>query len=63
MRHLVRRTKMRSTNYGTQGVQDTTLAWVALWSHPAAVPAVGAGVWVAFEGGNPSLPVWMGITQ
>ena len=41
----------------------------SLWAMPcrpvgaAAVPAVGAGVWVAFEGGNPSLPVWMGITQ
>jgi hypothetical protein len=28
----------------------------------AAVPAVGASVWVAFEGCDASLPVWMGIT-
>jgi len=41
----------------------------ALWAMPcrpvgaAAVPAVGASVWLAFEGGDPSLPVWMGITQ
>jgi hypothetical protein len=40
-----------------------------LWAMPcrpvgaAAVPAVGASIWVAFEGGDPSLPVWMGITQ
>jgi len=39
----------------------------SLWAMPcqavgsAAVPAVGARVWVAFEGGSPSLPVCMGI--
>jgi hypothetical protein len=25
-----------------------------------AVPPVGAGVWIEFEGGDPTLPIWAG---
>jgi uncharacterized protein involved in type VI secretion and phage assembly len=25
------------------------------------VPPVGTEVWIAFEGGDPELPVWMGV--
>ena len=38
-----------------------------MWAVPcrpvgsATVPTVGASVWVSFEEGNPSLPVWIGI--
>jgi hypothetical protein len=28
---------------------------------PAVVPNIGAGVWVEFEGGDPSFPVWSGV--
>lgn len=28
-----------------------------------SVPDVGTSVWVEFEGGDPSYPVWMGIVR
>ena len=27
----------------------------------SAVPAIGQGVWVMFEGGDPDFPVWVGV--
>jgi uncharacterized protein involved in type VI secretion and phage assembly len=44
-------------------VSGQALAW-ALPCQPVALPPapkVGSGVWVMFEGGDPSRPVWMGV--
>jgi hypothetical protein len=44
-------------------VSGTALAW-ALPCVPVqsvGVPRAGSTVWVIFEGGDPSRPVWMGI--
>lgn len=47
-------------------VPDVLGAGVA-WALPClpvssrAIPKVGAGVWVMFEAGDPSRPVWMGV--
>lgn len=42
-----------------------TLSWAAACTPVgvAALPGVGAGVWVSFEGGNTSHPVWLGISS
>lgn len=40
-----------------------TSAWAAACVPPGsrAMPKVGAGVWVMFEGGDPVRPVWIGV--
>lgn len=46
-------------------VLGTGVAW-ALPCVPVgsrAVPKVGAGIWVMFEGGDPDHPVWMGVLR
>lgn len=41
--------------------QSTQWAWpVEKYDTTTKVPAVGQGVWVMFEGGDPSYPIWMG---
>lgn len=41
--------------------QITDWAWpVDTSAAEFEVPSVGQGIWVAFEGGNPSFPVWVG---
>jgi phage gp45-like len=45
------------------GVSGAAVAWALPCQpvgHPVA-PKVGSGVWVMFEGGDPSRPVWMGV--
>ncbi len=48
-------------------VRVVGLGNLLLWALPcqpvgaAGVPAIGASVWVAFEGGNPTTPVWIGV--
>jgi hypothetical protein len=41
--------------------QPTEWAWpVEKPGLTTEVPAVGQGVWVMFEGGDPSYPIWLG---
>jgi hypothetical protein len=41
--------------------QATQWAWpVEKYGADTKVPAIGQGVWVVFEGGDPSYPIWMG---
>jgi len=41
--------------------ETTDWAWFAETPNlNTGVPAVGQGVWVMFEGGNPSYPIWIG---
>ncbi len=45
------------------GVSGAAVAW-ALPCHPVGHPVppkAGSAVWVMFEGGDPSRPVWMGV--
>jgi uncharacterized protein involved in type VI secretion and phage assembly len=50
---------------------DAVLGSIAVWAMPCvpyagdsvglfAMPPVGSGVWVEFEGGDPSFPIWVG---
>jgi hypothetical protein len=42
--------------------QVTQWAWpVENQGVEAPLPIVGQGVWVMFEGGDPSYPVWLGV--
>jgi hypothetical protein len=43
------------------GTSNTTWAWpVETASLKTAVPEVGEGVWIMFEGGDPGYPIWTG---
>lgn len=42
------------------GSQTTNWAWEQEAGLQAVIPAIGQGVWVQFEGGDPSFPVWTG---
>lgn len=42
--------------------QSTSWAWpMEVASTKVDVPDVGQGVWVMFEGGDPSFPIWTGV--
>jgi hypothetical protein len=44
------------------GQEATEWAWpIQLSTAELQLPAVGQGVWVAFESGDPSFPVWLGV--
>lgn len=44
-----------------QVLLDTVTGWAWGTGTVAQIPAIGHGVWVMFEGGDPSYPVWVGV--
>lgn len=43
------------------GTESTDWMWCSDYSAQSAVPpGIGQGIWVMFEGGDPSFPVWVG---
>ena len=53
--------RIKATVPQVLGSQQTEWIWPREDAHTkVAVPAIGQGVWVMFEGGDPAFPVWVG---